>query len=275
MQLRAQATNVIAAVMVQIMLALSLSGCRIGDAAAGPLVLDSFVEDFSGPSGSLPNPEHWVIDIGPSAIHGWERGSLQTYTDSPENVRLDGQGNLVITARNDGDQFTSGRVVTRGRLEFGLGTLAARIKLPAGQGIWPAFWMLGSNIDDVGWPECGEIDIIELINDATTYHVALHGPGADPEAKGEIADLSLDFHEYWVTRAENSITIGIDDTALKTFTPEDLPPDSPWVFDGPMFALLNVAVGGTWPGPPDESTVFPATMVVDWLRFVPLAWTSR
>lgn len=267
--MRVRAAKVVAAVMIQALL-VPISGCGANGAAAGPVVADAFTLDFDGPAGALPNPEHWVIDVGPSEIHGWERGSLQTYTDAPQNVRLDGHGNLVITARDDGGNFTSGRVVTRGKLEFGFGTLSARIKLPSGQGIWPAFWMLGSNIDEIGWPECGEIDIIELINEPTTYHVALHGPGADPEAKGQIADLTMEFHEYWATRAERSVTIGIDDIALKTFTPDDLPPDAPWVFDGPMFALLNVAVGGTWPGPPDETTRFPATMTVDWLRFVPL-----
>lgn len=264
------ATKALAVVLVQVMLLALASGCHTGGATAGPLIVDAFTEDFNGPDGSLPDPQRWAIDVGPSAVHGWERGSLQTYTDSPENVRLDGQGNLVITARNDGGNFTSGRVVTRGKLEFGFGTVSARIKLPTGQGIWPAFWMLGANIDEVGWPQCGEIDIIELINEPNTYHVALHAPGGDPEAKGPIADLSADFHDYWMTRTEDSITIGIDDDALASFSPESLPPDSPWVFGGPMFVLLNVAVGGTWPGPPDETTVFPATMIVDWLRFAPL-----
>jgi beta-glucanase (GH16 family) len=212
-----------------------------------------------------------TIDVGPSAVHGWEKGSLQTYTDAAENVRLDGQGHLAITARRDADSYTSGRVVTRGKLAFGLGTLVARIKFPSGQGLWPAFWMLGANIEAVGWPQCGEIDVMELINDASTYHVALHAPGADPEASGPIADLSTDFHNYWVTRTANKVTIGVDATVLASFDPSVLPPGSPWVFDEPMFVLLNLAVGGTWPGPPDDSTPFPATMLVDRLQFVPLA----
>jgi len=239
-------------------------------AAAGPLVVTDFVEDFDGPAGAGPNPQYWTVDVGPSAVHGWEEGSLQTYTDSPENVRLDGQGHLVITARRDSDSYTSGRVVTRGKLEFGLGTLVGRIKFPSGQGLWPAFWMLGSNIETVGWPQCGEIDIIELINTADTYHVALHAPGADPEASGPIADLSTDFHDYWVTRTADSVTVGIDDSVLASFNPDVLPPDSPWIFGEPMFVLLNLAVGGNWPGPPDDSTPLPAAMIVDYLRFTPL-----
>lgn len=257
----------IALAAVPLLAALPLSPVAM---AAGPEAGTEFVEEFDGPAGAGPNPQYWTIDVGPSAVHGWEAGSLQTYTDHPDNIRLDGDGHLMITARRDGDSFTSGRLVTRGKREFGPGTLIARIKFPSGQGIWPAFWMLGSTIDSAGWPGCGEIDVMELINDAGTYHVALHAPGADPEASGPIADLSNDFHNYWVTRTPSSVTIGVDGAVLASFTPDVLPPGSPWVFSDPMFVLLNVAVGGTWPGPPDDSTPFPATMLVDRLQFVPL-----
>jgi len=240
-------------------------------AAGGELVTTPFIEEFDGPAGAAPNPQHWTIDVGSSAVHGWEAGSLQTYTESPDNVGLDGRGHLMITARrDDSSTFTSGRVVTRGKLDFGLGTLIARIKFPTGQGMWPAFWMLGSDIESVGWPNCGEIDIMELVNEATTYHVALHGPDVDAEATGPTVDLSKNFHNYWVTRTPNKVAIGIDSRLLASFTPETLPPGSPWVFSGPMFVLLNLAVGGDWPGPPTAATTFPATMLVDWLRFVPL-----
>ena len=261
----------VAVAMAPILLALPLSGYPTAEATAGSLVATPFLEEFNGPAGALPNPEHWTIDVGESAEHGWEEGSLQTYTNSADNIRLDGDGHLLITAREGGDNYyTSGRLVTRGKLDFGLGTIVARIKFPTGQGIWPAFWMLGSDIEAAGWPQCGEIDVMELINDATTYHVALHGPDTDAEASGPIADLSNDFHNYWVTRTEDSITIGVDADVLESFNPGTLPRESPWVSSDPMFVLLNVAVGGTWPGPPDDSTSFPATMLVDWLRFVPL-----
>lgn len=234
--------------------------------ASGPVL-----DNFDGPDGSRPDPRYWSYDIGPSAVKHWERGSLETYTDSPENVRLDGEGNLVIEARKSGDTYTSGRLVTRGKVNFGYGTVTARIKFPSGQGIWPAFWMLGSDIDTVGWPECGEIDIIELPDTATTYHVTVHGP-PDWQAgeSGPIDDLSAGFHNYWVKRQENHITIGIDGTTLGEFTPASVPADGQWVFnDNPMHVLLNVAVGGNWPGAPDDSTHFPATMLVDWFRFDP------
>ncbi|MGV1005440.1 MAG: family 16 glycosylhydrolase [Candidatus Nanopelagicales bacterium] len=253
-------------------LAVTSSMCTgvVGTSSAAPIASGPVFEDFLGPTGAPPNPALWTTDIGPSAEHGWERGSLQTYTDSPENIRLDGYGNLVIEARKSSDGYTSGRLVTRGKLLFPYGTVAARIKMPAGQGIWPAFWMLGANIDAVGWPQSGEIDIMELINTGKTYNVALHAPNADVEQKGEIADLAADFHDYWMTRREHSVTVGVDDTTLATFTPDSLPKESEWVFDKLMFALLNVAVGGDWPGPPDSSTHFPAAMVVDWFSYQPL-----
>lgn len=226
-------------------------------------------DDFLGPAGAGPNPQYWSYDIGSSAAKGWERGSLQTYTDSLDNVRLDGQGNLIIEAIDSGGAYTSGRLTTRGKADMGYGLLTARIKFPSGQGIWPAFWMLGSNEAAVGWPQCGEIDLMELVNVGSQYHVNLHGPGADLESSGPIADLATGFHDYWMNRVPDSVTIGVDGTTLGEFTPSSLPPDSPWVFNGPMYALLNVAVGGDWPGPPNASTPFPSTMVIDWLRFEP------
>lgn len=250
--------------------AFSLMGCgSVTPAAATTLISGPFADDFSGPAGSMPNPQYWSAEVGASAVHGWEKGSLQTYTSAPDNIRLDGYGNLVIEARKTADGYTSGRLVTRGKIAFPLGTLVARMKLPAGQGLWPAFWMLGINIDTVGWPDSGEVDIIELINTGMRYNIALHGPGADVERKGDIADLSADFHNYWVTRRADSITVGVDEVALADFTPESLPEGAPWVFSAPMFVLLNVAVGGDWPGPPDQSTRFPAAMVVDYLSFEP------
>lgn len=241
--------------------------------AVGTIVTGPVFDDFSGPAGAKPNPDFWVTDVGPSAVHGWERGSLQTYTDSPDNVRLDGYGNLVIEARRSGDTYTSGRLVTRGKLVFPPGTISARIKFPAGQGLWSAFWMLGADIEKVGWPECGEIDIMELINSGTTFNAALHAPGVDVEQKVPVDDLSRDYHNYWMTRTEDRVTIGVDEATLANFNADSLP--SPWIFDRPMFALLNLAVGGDWPGPPDPSTPFPAAMSVDWFSYQPLSQSQE
>lgn len=255
--------------LVVILLFQPVAGCGVGAAAAsGTLVTGPFFDDFSGPAGGRPNPAYWSFDVGPSSVHGWESGSLQTYTDSPDNVRLDGYGNLVIEARRSDDGYTSGRLVTRDKLQFPLGTIVARIKFPAGQGLWSAFWMLGVDIDDVGWPECGEIDIMELINTGTKANVALHAPGADVEKKVPIDDLSQGYHNYWMTRTEDSVTVGVDEDTLANFNAESFP--SPWIFNRPMFALLNLAVGGDWPGPPDPSTPFPASMSIDWFSYKPL-----
>lgn len=260
----------VATLTVAMLAAQSVAGPGVvGPAAAAPIASASFFDDFLGPAGAPPNPANWTIDVGSSADHGWERGSLQTYTASPDNVRLDGFGNLVIEARRAGDGYTSGRLSTKGKVDFPFGMISARIKMPAGQGLWPAFWMLGANIDAVGWPQSGEIDIMELINTGSTYNIALHAPNADIEAKGGIADLSGDFHNYWMSRSPENVIVGVDGTTLATFTPASLPPESQWVFDKLMFILLNLAVGGDWPGPPDQSTPFPAAMVVDWVSFEP------
>ena len=268
--MRRRAVRGLALAIVSVLAALPVVDCGTAAAATGQLVTSRFVEDFDGPAGAPPDPRRWTIDVGSSAENGWEAGSLQTYTDSPDNVMLDGRGNLVIRARRDGGGYTSGRITTRGKVVFPFGTIVARMKLPAGQGLWSAFWMLGANADTVGWPDCGEIDIQELINDATRYHVALHGPGLDWVGEGPVQDLSADFHNYWMSRRADGITIGVDDTALNYFAPDPSASGARWVFNDPMFALLNLAVGGTWPGAPDASTPFPATMLVDWLTFEPL-----
>lgn len=250
---------------------LVLTSLEGATAHSAPNPSGPILDDFSGPAGAAPNPNLWVAEVGASSEKGWESGSLQTYTNSSDNVRLDGQGHLIIEARRSGDAYTSGRLVTRGKADFGYGTITARIKFPSGQGIWPAFWMLGSDIESVGWPQCGEVDVMELVNTGKTYYVSLHGPGADVVKTNAIPDLTDDFHTYWVTRTPDSVTIGVDEGTLWSFSPSSLPPGAPWVFNGPMHVLLNLAVGGDWPGPPDDSTRFPKTMLVDWFRFDPEA----
>ncbi|WP_319454946.1 MULTISPECIES: glycoside hydrolase family 16 protein [unclassified Mycobacterium] len=258
--------------------ALCVAACsNITDAASQPASPPSgaVFDDFDGPTGAPPSSKYWTYDLGhPGAAHE----ELQTYIESTDNIRLDGLGHLVIQALQTPTGYTSGRLVTRGKVNMLYGTIEARIKFPTGQGIWPAFWMLGSNMETVSWPQCGEIDIMELVNSGTTYYVTLHGPqgrsdylgGSGVGAEGAIADLTTDFHTYWVTWRPDSISIGVDGTTLEQFTPTSLPPGAQWVFnDNPMYALLNVAVGGDWAGPPDESTRFPATMLVDWFRYTP------
>ncbi|ART72437.1 beta-glucanase/beta-glucan synthetase [Mycobacterium dioxanotrophicus] len=228
-------------------------------------------DGFDGPAGSRPNTKFWSYDLGNLSPDNHE---LQTYTDATANIRHDGNGHLIVQALKTPTGYTSGRLITQGKIPILYGTVSARIKFPSGQGIWPAFWLLGSDIDTVGWPQCGEIDVMELVNTGTTYNVTLHGPQGKSDYStnglsktGLITDLSKDFHVYWVTRQPDSITIGVDGTALADFTPSSLPEGATWVFNKPMYAVLNVAVGGDWPGPPDQSTHFPATMLIDWFRY--------
>jgi beta-glucanase (GH16 family) len=258
-------------VSITLALMLALYSCA-GRAAATP---GEVLDDFLGPAGSPPSPNLWDYDVG----KGWGGlgNTLETYTNSTDNVYLDGQGHLVIAALRSGGNYTSGRLVTRGKLAITYGTVSARIKVTSGQGIWPGFWLLGDNANTVGWPQCGEIDILEFFSVATRYHITVIGPstqapppGGQVQVAGDIPDLSQDFHTYWASRQPGQITAGIDGATLATFTPASLPPGGQWVFDDqPMYALFNVGVGGTMVGTPDEATPFPVRMVVDWFRYDP------
>jgi beta-glucanase (GH16 family) len=250
----------------------SATTTQIAQAAASTPATGPFFDDFLGPAGSPPNPLYWTYDLGGG---GWGNNELETYTNLPANVRLDGQGHLVIEAQKTATDYTSGRLTTQGVRDIGYGTLMARIKFPSGQGIWPAFWSLGSNVSSVGWPQSGEIDMMELPNVATTYHTALHGPSIPPQhgaysvsTSGPAGvDLSADYHNYWVTRQPGVIVIGVDGWVRGIYTRWSMAAADQWVFDAPQYAILNVAVGGSWPGPPNASTKFPATMLVDWIRY--------
>ena len=229
-------------------------------------------DEFDGPAGQLPDPEKWVSDIGTD----WGNAQLEYDTDRAENVSLDGAGNLAITALEkdfEGQDYTSGRIKTKDLFERAQGRFEARIKLPTGQGIWPAFWMLGADIDEVGWPACGEIDIMEYLGqEPRAIHGTIHGPGHFGDSaitkKHVLAQggFHLGFHEFAVEWNETSIAWFVDGYNFHTVTPADLPQGATWVYDHPFFILLNLAVGGRWPGSPDETTVFPQTMLVDYVR---------
>ena len=273
--------------------ATSVAPAIVGPAAASPAALvastaaatapstGSFFANFIGPAGSPPNPQIWGYDLGGG---GWGNNEQEVYTNSPNNVRLDGNGDLVIQAQSTPTGYTSARLVTRGKADVEYGTLMARIKFPSGQGIWPAFWMLGSNINSVGWPAAGEIDMMELPDVGTTYNTALHGPWANGQPGDWTAsnsgpagtDLSKGFHNYWVTREPGLIMIGVDGYVRGVYTKSSLPAGAQWVFDAPSYVILNVAVGGNWPGPPNNSTPFPATMLVNWVSYTatPVAGTT-
>ncbi|WP_416394588.1 MULTISPECIES: family 16 glycosylhydrolase [unclassified Curtobacterium] len=237
-------------------------------AAAGTLLA---ADEFDGPAGSAPNSAVWRFDLGAG---GWGNGELQTYTDSRRNAALDGTGNLVITARREADgSYTSARLKTEGTTTAQYGRIEARIRMPRGQGIWPAFWMLGADIGSVGWPACGEIDVMENVGyEPAVVHGTVHGPGYSG-AQGVSAAyrnptgaaFADGFHVFGVDWRPDAVTWTVDGTAYRTVTRQDVG-TNPWVFDKPFFVVLNVAVGGSWPGSPDASTRFPQQMTVDWVR---------
>jgi beta-glucanase (GH16 family) len=235
-------------------------------------------DEFNGANGSLPDPDNWSFTTGGN---GWGNNELEYYTARAVNAHQQ-DGHLIISANRESftgadgvkRDFTSARLKTAGRFSQAYGRFEARLKLPMGQGLWPAFWLLGDDISRIGWPNCGEIDIMELIGSApSTVLGTIHGPGYSGN-KGISTKFSLpngkrfsdDFHLFAVEWEPNVIRFYVDDTLYVTRTPSDLPAGTKWVFDKPFFIILNVAVGGNLPGPPDSSTRFPQTMVVDFVR---------
>jgi beta-glucanase (GH16 family) len=230
-------------------------------------------DEFDGAADSAPDPQTWAHDVGGD---GWGNNQLEYDTDSTNNVRLDGEGNLEIVARQEdfeGNSYTSGRIRTLGLFEQGYGRFEVRAKLPEGQGLWPAFWMLGTDYESVGWPECGEIDVMEFRGDETyVSYGTVHGPGySGGDAIG--AEYTLpdgaftdDFHTFAVEVDPEHIAWTVDDVLYQRLTPADLPDGGRWVFDKEYFLILNLAVGGWFAGDPDADTVFPATMTVDYVR---------
>ena len=227
-------------------------------------------DEFEGPASELPDAKKWAFDIGTD----WGNRQLEYDTDRAENISLDGDGNLAITAREEsymGSAYTSGRIKTLGLFEQAYGRFEARIKLPVGQGIWPAFWMLGENFPTIGWPQCGEIDIMEYRGqEPSVLHGTIHGPGYSA-ASGITSRYVLpdgrfdtDFHTFAIEWSEEGIVWFVDDTIYHSVGRSDTP--GQWVFDQPFFILLNVAVGGHFVGSPDASTTFPQSMLVDWVR---------
>ncbi|MET7317147.1 MULTISPECIES: RICIN domain-containing protein [Streptomyces] len=236
----------------------------------------TFSDTFDGPAGSPVDSSKWQMETGDN-VNNHER---QYYTSGTNNAALDGQGHLVITAKreNPGNyqcwygtcQYTSARLNTSGKFAAQYGHVEARMKVPRGQGMWPAFWMLGTDIGDVGWPNSGEIDIMENVGyEPSTVHGTIHGPGYSGSG-GIGAPYSLpggqafadDFHTFAVDWAPDSITWSVDGNVYQRRTPADLGGKT-WVFNKPFFLILNLAVGGDWPGDPDGSTSFPQQLVVD------------
>jgi beta-glucanase (GH16 family) len=234
-------------------------------------------DEFDDADGSAPDPKKWTAETGGG---GWGNNELEYYTARRTNSRVE-KGNLVIDALQekftgpDGvtREYTSARLKTEKLFTQKYGKFEARIRIPKGQGMWPAFWMLGDDISVAGWPACGEIDIMENVgSEPATVHGTIHGPGysggkslGGPYAvpSGNVAD---DFHLFAIEWEPKEIRFYVDGHLYETRTPADLPAGARWVFDHPFFLILNVAMGGNWPGSPDASTKFPQEMLVDYVR---------
>jgi beta-glucanase (GH16 family) len=253
----------------------SASALGIAPAAATA----TFTDDFNGTAGSAVNSSNWRPETGDN-VNNHER---EYYTSGTNNAALDGQGDLVITAKKENPAnyqcwygtctYTSSRLSTAQTFTQAYGHFETRMKLPRGQGMWPAFWMLGNNIGTVGWPNSGELDIMENVGyEPGTIHGTIHGPGYSGSA-GIGAGYTLPngqsfsdaFHTFAVDWSPNSISWSVDGIVYQTRTPADLGGNT-WVFDHPFYIILNLAVGGYWPGDPDSTTSFPQQLVVDYVH---------
>ena len=230
-------------------------------------------DEFNQPDGSRPDPAKWSFETGGN---GWGNNELEYYTDRTNNAVI-ADGKLVIQAQTEkygGKTITSARLLTKNKGSWTYGRFEARIKIPRGQGIWPAFWMLGTDVGSAGWPTCGEIDIMENIGkEPGKVHGTVHGPGysggdgiGGPFSLPDGATFADDFHVYAVDCESNVITWYVDNQPYFRVTPASLPKGRAWVYNRPKFLLLNLAVGGGWPGYPDKTTTLPQQLVVDYVR---------
>jgi beta-glucanase (GH16 family) len=252
-----------------------ISGTSQPDARAATPLID---DEFSGTAGAPPDPGKWIHETGGG---GWGNNELECYTSSTSNAHLDGLGDLLIVARRapgtvctDGNvnNYTSARLDSRWSFQYG--EIDVRAKMPTGQGIWPAFWAMGTNFPQVGWPSAGEMDFSEVIGKQPSIdHVAVHGPRGGGKTDYSIlaqldsgVDLSQAFHTYSAKWSSRSISFYFDGTLVRTINTSDVPGGSRWVFDHPFYKLLNVAVGGRWPGEPDSTTTWPQVMTIDYVR---------
>ncbi|WP_240507608.1 glycoside hydrolase family 16 protein [Winogradskyella aurantia] len=269
-------------VKLLLVVSLFIMGCNTDETQTVTNFDNLVLEDNFDVDGQI-DTSIWNFDIGNGAeqgIPGWGNNELQFYTDRTENVTTE-NGFLLITARQEafnGSQYTSARLQTKGKFDQRYGRFEARMRLPYGQGMWPAFWLLGDDSDGEIWPQVGEIDIMENTGDKPTeIFGTIHGPGySGAESISKLYDLQNDrvdtgFHIYGIEWGPNYINFYIDDVLYNQLTPEDVADETDgegqWVFnDRPFYIILNIAVGGNLPGPPNADTVFPQTMLVDYVR---------
>jgi hypothetical protein len=224
-------------------------------------------DEFDGTS---INTANWTFEAGGG---GWGNAELETYTAKTQNA-FQSKGNLIIEARKEiSGIYTSARMITKNKKVFTYGRIDVRAKVPTAKGIWPAIWMLGNNIDQLGWPACGEMDIMELVGqEPNKVHGTLHWGATTTLHSSKEAGYVLptgtfdqQFHVYSMLWVKDQVQIYIDDILYNTITTSNTA-GSNYPFNSDFFFILNVAVGGNWPGPPDATTNFPQRMVVDYVR---------
>lgn len=257
--------------LLLISIVLLVVGCSTNEKQTVTTMNQLVMQDEFDTNGA-PNSSLWVYNIG-TGTNGWGNNELEYYTDLPQNVKVQ-DGMLNITAIKGaymGSSYTSARISTKGKFQQKYGRVEARIKMPWGKGLWPAFWMIGANSDVVAWPQCGEIDIMEYLgNNPTTVFGTVHGPGySGANAITKNFTLSnnrfdTDFHIFGIEWGENYINYYVDDVLYNQITPANA--SGEWVFNQPFYIILNLAVGGSLPGSPNAETTFPQTMLVDYVR---------
>ena len=264
--------------LVLVVLLGAATDARVAAASIQQVSPPVFSDEFNGPAGSQPDPARWGYDIG---RYGANAGEMQYYTDRPANVSMDGRGDLRIVARPEPYHralYTSGRIQTRNQFNPQYGRIEARIKVPAGRGLLPAFWLLGSDVDEgTPWPQSGEIDAMEIRgNDPSIYYGTVHGPEVGdpsndiPEQRTQSAParFSDGFHVYGIEWRQNVIQFLVDGVPVGSALTDSsyAALGGQWAFNKPFFLILNLAVGNGWTGRPTITTRWPAVMLVDWVR---------
>jgi beta-glucanase (GH16 family) len=244
------------------MLLLLVSSVGFSQAGKRKLVWE---ENFSG---KKLDEKTWNIELGDGCPNcGWGNNERQLYTSENHVLK---KGNLIITAKKDGAKYSSTRITTKAKKEFKYGYFESRAKLPLGKGIWPAFWMLGSNIDTVGWPKCGEIDILEYVGKErnmvfnSLHTEASHGNTINTK-KTKIEGIESGFHIYGIDWTKDKIDFFVDGKLLYSFNPQDKN-EAIWPFDQPFYFLINLAIGGNFGGPEVDDMIFPQSFTIDYIK---------